>query len=389
MKEYDGKLKNEYISILKDNGFSKKDINKIESLLYEYKDTLTDFRDLVGDSLLPDKFYFYNNMKHFAYLFNSDVDKTVTKEYLNFNKFIYYIVKLIGPNFLLSKQVIENRNVLKGVDAKDNGITLPKEPVMWTPNHHFKDDVLCSMLKTQRPSCMVFASIPHFFNSFDGILAYCLGVILINRKSEKSRSTCLEKMKRVVELGSDLIVWPEGVWHKNPNDLILHLWPGIYRLSIEKGTKVVPMVHYVRDTTQREKKNQNLIHTVIDEPIDFNTMHGMGERACLEYYRDIMCTWYYLMMEKYGQSTRKEELKDFDNSVEAWEEHLNKLLSNAARYDKSIETTASYRMKNYVTPLEVYKNIASLDITKDNVVEVINARKLVKEYKINDFQSRF
>lgn len=49
----------------------------------------------------------------------------------------------------------------------------------------------------------------------------------------------------------------------------------------------------------------NLIHTVVDDPIRID---DLTERQALDYLRDIMATWYYLMIEAYSKSTRAEVL---------------------------------------------------------------------------------
>lgn len=378
----------DYIVLLKENGFSDEEIKLIGSYYSKYSNVLTEYKDIVGDNLIPSKKFFLHNLKHYSYMLDTSVDNTVRKSYLNMNKyFTYPVIKALGSNFLMSKHVFEDRNVLLGKSGKDTGITLPNEPVIWTPNHHFKDDVLASILATKRPACMLFASIPHFYNSFDGILAYYVGVIILNRKSKESRKVVMDKMKKVLSYNRDLMAWPEGVWNKTPNKLMLNLWPGFYRVAKETGVSCVPMVHYISDTTQKDKSA--LIHTVIDNPIDFNNMHGMSEKACLEYYRDVMCTWYYLMMEKYGKSTRSEELSGYASQTEAWESHLSELLKNVDGYDFSIETSADYRNKDILNIDEVYESIAKLEINSSNRESVVDARKLVKDFKRNDFQRRF
>lgn len=70
---------------------------------------------------------------------------------------------------------------------------------------------------------------------------------MMNRKVEASRRASIPKAVKAMQLGADLVVFPEGVWNKSPNKLILDLWPGIYRIACEIGAKVVPIVHYIRD----------------------------------------------------------------------------------------------------------------------------------------------
>ena len=59
-----------------------------------------------------------------------------------------------------------------------------------------------------------------------------------------------------------------------------------------------PVSCKVMTTTGTNQLNhfQTPIHTVIDDPIDITSM---PEKEALEHYRDVLATWYYIMMEKY------------------------------------------------------------------------------------------
>lgn len=53
------------------------------------------------------------------------------------------------------------------------------------------------------------------------------------------------------ESGGSLGIFPESVWNKSPNALLIDLWLGIYRIACETGAKVVPVVHYIRDCSNQ------------------------------------------------------------------------------------------------------------------------------------------
>ena len=462
-KEFDGKLSSEELTELKEKLTNEKEIRKIEYYLEKYKSHLSGYRDLVGDNLVPDKFFLFN-LKHFGYLLENDPEKVMSKSGMLFRRHIIRpLIKKFGPQFMSSEQVFENRNelllerdyrtgeilinqdleTLKGkidpVTKKalpDLGITLPKEPVIWTINHHFKDDALASVLACQRSIYILFGSLPQFYNTFDGILAYLIGTIIVNRKNKSSKKASEEKMIHALNLGADIMYAPEGVWNKYPNELLLKFWPGIYKVAMETGVSLVPVVHYIYDHTQKIDKENNKIHTVVDEPVNITTL-GLSEKATLDYYRDIMATWYYLMMEKYGyakkyhleiqrEEAKKEEelekltdeelkkyyhgliatfynelvasdqdltsrevaLRGFNNAISAWEAYITDLMDTVDRLDTQAETTSHFKPKETITAYDVYKDIAKLPINEQNKDTVTYARKLVREYQRNDFQSR-
>ena len=207
----------------------------------------------------------------------------------------------------------------------------------------------------------------------------------MNRKSQNSRVSSIEKSLRVLELGTNLIIFPEGGWNKTPNEILLNLWHGIYKISSIGKYDVVPIAHYIRDPEILDKSN--IIHTIVDEKIP---LYEYEEEEAITLLRDTLATWIYKMMEKYGKCTRKEILGDSINSDEKWDELLKKRMTSVVRYDSSIEKNADYRSKKISRPEDVFKAISEIeDVDVSNVKMIEEAKKLVKERKYSDFQRRY
>ena len=348
-------------------------------------------KDLIGDNKPASSMFLYM-VKKYGYLLNGDL---LSEKEIRMRRIINIIIKKIGPAFLQNKQVFENRKTLINHNdtTPDAPIILPEEPVIWMPNHGFKDDPLASVLSCQRNAYFLFASLPQFYNSFDGITAWLNGVTLINRKVASSRKSSVENCVDVLNHGVDLIFYPEGILNKSANELILDLWPGIYRVAKETGAKVVPIVHYLRDKGPKTFKNKinpskdDIIHTVVDDAIKID---DLSEKAALEYLRDVLATWLYLLMEKYGNATREELVSDHEDSISALEEKLQHDLSTMEYYDSDIEKKSDYRPKELVRPEDVFESIANIEnINISNVNDVIYAQKLVRQRKREDIQRRF
>ena len=129
------------------------------------------------------------------------------------------------------------------------------------------------------------------------------------------------------------------------------------------------------------------IHTVVDDPIRID---DLTEQQALDYIRDIFSTWYYLMIEAYGKSTRNEILRESSSFVNAWRQQLEERVRFVARWDKEIESKADYRPKWKVPPKDVWQAVADVtDITTQNVGHILYARQLVAQYEREDFQHRF
>ena len=318
----------------------------LEKILRKYDGLITGPADLLADKPPSPLFYILAN------LLRPQLDpdpEAVTPKSVAWRRKAHFIIQKLGPMFLGSPQTIENRNFLRDPDADpvlpDPGVSLPEEPVIFAANHAFRDDSLASILAAKRHTYISLASVPQLFNTFDGFTSWFNGPVLINRKVKKSRNTFIPKSVRVLRYGADLLIFPEGVWNKSPNALVLNLWPGVYRITCETGAKIVPVVHYIRDYTDKLKDNP--IHTVIDDPIRID---NLSESAALELIREILATWHYLMMEVYGKATRKEALAGALTSSEAWEKQLAARITTADRYDKEIELKADFRNRTQVLP---------------------------------------
>ncbi len=370
-------------------------IKKIEK---KYKDKIINIKDLIGNKRPSILFYFLAN--HFDYLLDNDENKIISEKSMKYRDKINKIVKKYGPSFLKSKQIFEDRNELRFFNykeqlklgenveldtnllAKDEGIKLNKdETVIWVANHGFKDDALATVLSANKNAYILFGSLPQFYNTIDGIISWLNGVILVNRKLDSSKKSSIKKCVKILQMKKDIIIYPEGVWNKSPNKLVLHLWPGIYKIAKEANVKVVPVVHYKRELHKEDKND--IIHTVIDEPIDLTKF---SEEEALIYLRDKLAYWTYLMMQKYGKTTRDELLKDHYYSVEAWEEQLKERIKTVDYYDPEIETTADYQTKKEMEYYKALQDIAKIkNITPKNAHSIVNAKKLIK----NNFQRRF
>lgn len=361
--------------------------NKLKKILQKYDGVITGLQDLTaGDA--PSRL-FYILADKLDYLLDNDAEKAILDKDIKRCRKLNPIFKAVGPHFLSNPQIFENRNFLRNPHLsdvlRDKEIVLPSEPVIWVSNHGFKDDGLATILAAKRHAYILFGSLAQFYNTADGITAFLNGVAMFNRKVAVSRQSAIPKAVRVIQHSTDLIVFPEGVWNKTPNKLLIDLWPGIYRIACETGAKIVPIAHYIRDFNNKGKSNP--IHTVIDDPIRID---DLSEKAALEYIRDVIATWFYLMIEVYGKTTRKALVEGTTNPIEVWENQLTEGTKVVSRYDKEIELNAAYYPKWKVDPKEVWRAVADItEVTGDNVSYILYARKLLEQLEREDFQRRF
>ena len=343
---------------------------RIEKIISDLGESVTGPADFFGNE--KPSLLFWPMVKLMRPLLSCDPDKMISKASIRVRKFLHPILLMLLPIFMKYKQVIERK------------IEIPQEPVIWCPTHRFEDDIAAS-IGAARHAYLMLGSIPALFNRLDGVGAYVNGVVPCNRKVKASKRAATEVSEHLLNMGMDLILFPEGVWNKTPDKLILPLWPGAYRLAKETGCKIVPVIHYLADP--HKNYEGNVIHTVVADPI---SMEGMSEKDGLELLRDTMATWYFYLMEKYGQTTRKELLEGFESTDEAWESYLEMHTGCVKYYDREIELCADYRLKQIVRPEDVWQSVASIqNIHIGNITHVRYAKELTFQERKRDFQRRF
>lgn len=363
------------------------DREKIQrEILEKYKEELTSFSDLIGDNEKDMSMLFYLINRKFLYMLDNDPNISIKMKDINFRKKFYKLLKLLGNSLLGCSQKIESRDEFaEGVDESlynndDNG-----KSVIYVANHGFRDDALATVLAANNHAYIYWGSLPLFYNTIDGLASSLVGEVVMNRKSKSSRSASIDKSIKVLESGTNLIIFPEGGWNKTSEKLVLDLWRGVYLISKLGNYDVVPISHYVKNPEVIDKKN--IIHTIVDKRIP---LYLFEEKEALELLRDTLASWQYKMMEKYGRTTRKEELKNFYTSDVAWDYLVQKRMEYVRRYDSTVEKKSDYRSKDIIRPEEAFFQIANINnITSENVIMVNEARKLVKERTLSDFQRKY
>jgi len=68
---------------------------------------------------------------------------------------------------------------------------------------------------------------------------YAAGSILVNRKSEKSRRDSFKKMKWALDIGLDMVIYPEGT-RNITNDPLKSFYDGAFKLAVDTGKPIMP-----------------------------------------------------------------------------------------------------------------------------------------------------
>jgi 1-acyl-sn-glycerol-3-phosphate acyltransferase len=70
---------------------------------------------------------------------------------------------------------------------------------------------------------------------------YSLGAVLVDRRSKKSRLQSYLEMKKVVEMGMHMLIYPEGTRNKS-NAGLLPFHDGAFNLAVDTQTPLIPAI---------------------------------------------------------------------------------------------------------------------------------------------------
>ncbi len=283
-----------------------------------------------------------------------------------YNKFLEKYLDYTPENIISKKGIVIRKiisPILRGIVpfvAPNSKLTvvrkakIPNTPVIFAATHGFREDVEHTIVMAGRQAYMLNGSTLQVFNSFDGITAWVAGMILVDRTDKQSRASSVDKMVRVLKLGSSVIMYPEGTWNKSPNELISGLFPGIYEVAKKSGAPVVPIATY---------RNGKKAYGIRDGAFD---ICKYDREEGIQILRDKMATMQYELIEKYGACNRS----DFPYGKEVdeyWDDFVKGLMSEAEFYDYELERHTKYRPKDIANPDEVFSFMEKLEPNRNNL----------------------
>ena len=96
-------------------------------------------------------------------------------------------------------------------------------------------------------------------------LIYKTGSILVDRKSDASRKESYNQMKRVLEMGLHMCLYPEGTRNKTDQPL-KSFHSGAFRLAIESGKSIIPGIIF----NTRKVLPNNMPYAVVPHPLEIH-----------------------------------------------------------------------------------------------------------------------
>lgn len=252
------------------------------------------------------------------YLTKNDPQKTISKSGIFFRRLFYPVIRrLSGPI-----------SGVKGVLVRKGD--LPKGPKIYAVTHTYsREDISWGISFAGEQSFLITNAYQELLHTSDGWALWASGIILVDRYDKENRQAAIEKAKRVISFGGNVMIFPEATWNQSPNLLVRKLFSGVFRIAKQTGAPIIPISTMVYD---------DVCYVSRGEPIyvdDYNQQEG------LSILRDSLAALKWEIMEEYGKTTRK-ELLNGTLPDEYWNDHLKDYIAKQTIYEREEENNAHF-----------------------------------------------
>ena len=272
------------------------------------------------------------------------------------------IQRIINPAVLKILETERKKNYqldIKGERIKKN------EQAIYVANHYCELDIPTT-LEVIGKHVFVLISHEDKYNEMKEekggkILTNLNGAVWIDRADKEDRKRSFEEMKKHLEKGHSVLIYPEAIWNISPNQLMLPIHKGAVELSMSTNVPIRPIISiYNQDTIvskigeKYHPQNIPLDTKKADEDILRNVMAIEQTK----HLRDIMATDMYELIEENGRIQSREELQDLEADYNRY--------YKAPKLSMQVEDFMEYqdqfmlKLPNTDAPEEVFSYLSSI-----------------------------
>lgn len=264
-----------------------------------------------------------------CYLAKDDPKRTVNRLGITIRRTAYPLIKkLSGPMTGVSGVFVRKES-------------LPPGPKIFAVTHTYsREDIAWGISLAGEQSYLITNAYQELLYTSDGWALWAAGVILVNRYRKRSRQACIQKAERVLSLGGNVMIFPEGVWNMSENLLVRKLYPGVYRIASAANVPVIPISTMVYDGVCYVSRGKALYFDKFDQT------------ESLKILRDSLASLKWEIMERHGRTTRNELLRG-ESPSEYWKSHLEAYIRQQKIYEREAEENAHYKDEVEVAQQEI------------------------------------
>ena len=230
------------------------------------------------------------------------------------------------------------------------------DPYNFVSTHSFVDDVITNYAVVDRSAYMLVGTPDQVEHNPAMYAAWLNGMVFVDKTDPQHRKDAVEKMVRVLDNNTSVIIYAEGAWNNTENLLVQPLFASPWILAQRTGCKVVPVAMY------QEYKKKDVWYRA-GEPMDLT---GLDKRDALEKLRDAMATLLWDMMEEHATVLERAKL-GLDPRLDYMDERMNEYLCTRwTRDDWAMEITIYRDRQLPPTPEDVRASLDRVNVTTRN-----------------------
>lgn len=250
---------------------------------------------------------------------------------------------------------------------------------IFVTSHSFDEDVISSLATIDRNVYMLQGSTTQMLHNPVFLAVWANGMIYLDRLDKESRRTSIDKMKRVLNAGSSVMLFPEGGYNHSENQLICPLFASPWILSKDLGIEVVPLVS-VPDLKGKS------IHIRVGEPMNIGQCEKWEGLAQL---RDAMATLVFDILSEHTELVKRSELQ---MTRDDWMESRRQVYESQTWYaDVWDEEVTYYPGHGVTTPEKSREYVDKVNVSDKNAwifADTLVRREEDKKYNLIEYLRR-
>lgn len=226
--------------------------------------------------------------------------------------------------------------------------SMPSGPKIFAVTHTYsREDIAWAISLAGEQSYLLTNAWRELLYTSDCLALWASGIILVDRYDKENRKASIEKAKRVLELGGNVMIFPEAVWNMSENQLVRKLYPGVYRIAALSGAPVIPISTMMYGDKFYLSRGKALYLSRLDQ------------QDAIQELRDSLATLKWEIMEKYGSSTREDLLQGRD-PADYWHEHVEAYIAKQKVYERVDESHAHFMDKDDIKQMQAFEHLSNL-----------------------------
>ena len=276
-------------------------------------------------------------------------------------------IESINKNHKLMKSLLKAITRLSGekITFLNNRVNVPKgRTIIYANTHRFKPD--CEKLDMTGEASSVIAS--DFINAYKKISGWYFSTrkaVFVDPYDKEDRNNSSLLMKKIIQTGVNFTIFPEAVWNFSENLLVLDIFEGTAKNSLETNAVIVP------SAIERYGKTFVINRNGYLDPIEFvkrytcipfNKLDKDLQKKIISDFtieiRDYMAT---LLLEIYIDHAEKHGIEKRSSISDAyWEKFLEGLMKEWPGYDINANINEQYHNKDKMLQQQVESDLQNM-----------------------------